>query len=114
MSLLHGGVIFIVDERKLVDYLLSVDHPAGRAKAAFFRRFGFTAAMPERLRQALLVHAMRATVLSEIDTPFGRKFVLDGPVYAPDGRAMNIRSVWFIELGEVSARLVTAYPSRGV
>jgi hypothetical protein len=30
-----------VRRRKVVDYLLSLTHPEGRGKAAFFRRFGF-------------------------------------------------------------------------
>ena len=36
-----------VDRAKVVDYLLSETHPAGRSKARFFRAFGFT---PRRWR----------------------------------------------------------------
>ena len=38
-----------VDEGKVAGYLLSKDHPDGRSKAAFFGRFGFTAARWELL-----------------------------------------------------------------
>jgi hypothetical protein len=31
-----------IDDRKLIDYVLSPEHPIGRFKAAFFRRHGFT------------------------------------------------------------------------
>jgi len=33
-----------VDQEKILRYLLSREHPDGAAKAAFFLRFGFTAA----------------------------------------------------------------------
>jgi hypothetical protein len=36
-----------------VDYLLSALHPGGRAKARFFRQFGFTAADWNVLADAL-------------------------------------------------------------
>jgi hypothetical protein len=47
----------VIDERKITHYLLASDHPAGRAKAAMFQRFGFAAADWQALRDALLVHA---------------------------------------------------------
>jgi hypothetical protein len=35
------------DERKVRSYLLSDNHPPGRAKAAFFRRFGASTFLQE-------------------------------------------------------------------
>jgi hypothetical protein len=46
----------IIAPAKITDYLLSEMHPVGRAKAQFFKRFGFRAAAPEELIQALLAH----------------------------------------------------------
>jgi hypothetical protein len=43
----------IVPERKITHYLLNPAHPAGGSKAAFFLRFGFTAAQWEQLAGAL-------------------------------------------------------------
>ena len=111
--MLPGAQFAIIEERKIADYLLSGSHPAGRAKAAFFRRHGFAAAAWTTLRDALLDHARTAPAISVADTPFGRKYVLEGPLAAPDGRAPRIRAVWFIEIGETRPRFVTAYPVRG-
>ena len=113
MIRLPGAQFAIIEERKIADYLLSSSHPAGRAKAAFFRRHGFTAAAWMTLRDALLDHARSAPVISAADTPFGRKYILEGALAAPDGRMPRIRTVWFIEIGETAPRFVTAYPVHG-
>jgi hypothetical protein len=63
----------IVDERKVTGYLLSDSHPAGRAKAAFLRRFGFSDADWAVLRHALLNHARTARVVAVSETEFGKK-----------------------------------------
>jgi len=103
----------IVEPRKITDYLLARIHPAGRAKAAFFARFGFTVAEWPRLRDALLDHARSAPIASAADTPFGKKYVLEGPLAAPDGRKPEVRAVWFIANGETIPKFVTAYPVPG-
>ena len=39
MNRLPNAHLAVVDERKVNAYLLSDSHPAGRAKAVFFRRY---------------------------------------------------------------------------
>lgn len=46
----------VIDQAKLITYLLSSAHPLGRHKARFFRRFGFSAAAWHKLAEALLKH----------------------------------------------------------
>jgi hypothetical protein len=101
----------IVDERKITYYLLSNNHPAGRAKAAFFRRFGFRATSWRRLRDALVDHAHTAEIIAVTETEFGKKYILEGPLASPDGRNPGIRGVWFVAIGDAAPRLVTAYPA---
>ena len=98
--------------RSLVN-LLSVDHPAGRAKAAFFLCFGFSTDRWEELRDALLAHAASARLVSVEHTAFGMKYILEGPLRSPTGRQPQLRAVWFVEAGEQVPRLVTAYPVPG-
>ena len=43
-------------------------------------------------------------------TPFGVRYVIDGPLFSPSLIALNVRSVWFISRGEVIPRFVTAHP----
>jgi uncharacterized protein DUF6883 len=102
-----------IDRRKITDYLLAASHPAGRAKAGFFLRFGFTTASWKVLQDALLQHAAASAVAVDIDTPFGKKYILDGPLPAPDGRRPRVRAIWFVAAGERVPRFVTAYPAPG-
>lgn len=99
-----------VSLRKLTDYLLSPAHPIGSSKAQFFLRLGFRQDDPERLRAALVRHARDSPVLARESTGFGSKYLIDGPLEGPAGRA-EVRSVWFFDEGSRSARFVTAYPA---
>jgi hypothetical protein len=101
----------IVRPEKITGYLLSPTHPQGRAKAGFFTRFGFALDSWEALASALLQHAADHEVAAVEDSPFGTRYIREGTIHAPDGRAPLLRSVWFIETGDETPRLVTAYPA---
>ena len=47
--------------------------------------------------------------LSE-DTPFGTRYIIEGPRITPNGRQLQVRAVWFIDEGGQAPRFVTAYP----
>lgn len=113
MSELPNAHEAIVDDGKISQYLLSTTHPAGRSKAAFFMRYGFTPANPVALRDSLMAHANSAPVVTTAATEFGTKYIAEGPLNTPDKRAPLLRTVWFVALGEVAPRLVTAYPVAG-
>jgi hypothetical protein len=100
-----------VPERKVTLYLLNPAHPAGGSKAKFFLRFGFTVAEWRRLADALLRHARENEVASTEQTAHGTRYVVEGPLMAPDGSRLNIRSAWYINLrGDSGPRFVTAHP----
>jgi hypothetical protein len=100
----------VISEGKLAGYLLSASHAYGRHKAAFFNRFGFSVDAWEILAQALREHASEHEVLAIEDSPFGRRYIVDGALAAPDGRRPRVRVIWFIETSEDVPHLVTAYP----
>ena len=100
-----------VPERKVTHYLLNPGHPAGGSKATFFLRFGFTVAEWQRLAEALLRHARENEVAAMEQTAHGDRYVVDGPLTAPDGSRLNIRSAWYINPGGGGIpRFVTAHP----
>lgn len=113
LGLLPNARLALVEEQKVVDYLLASRHPAGRAKAAIFQRFGFDVEKWTMLRDALVHHARTAKMMSVTENEFGQKYVLEGGLPAPDGRSLRLRSVWFVNTGEIVPRLVTAYPTPG-
>jgi hypothetical protein len=97
-------------QEKISGYLLSAAHRDGRHKAVFFQAFGFTADAPGVLAGALRKHGAEREVAGAEESPFGTRYVVEGIMEAPDGRAPAVRSVWFIGAGEEVPRLVTAYP----
>jgi hypothetical protein len=101
-----------VPRAKITDYLLSFEHEDGRAKADFFTRFGFSAARWLVMAAALKEHAQANEVNRVEDSPFGKRYVIEGAIKAPDGRKPLIRAVWFIGHSDTSPQLVTAYPLR--
>ncbi len=99
-----------VSRAKIVEYLLSAAHPAGRSKARFFTKFGFQPERWDTLSQALTQHALENDVRKADDSAFGTRYTVEGPLSTPDGRRPVVRSVWFVESGESAVRFVTAYP----
>jgi hypothetical protein len=65
-------------QEKITDYLLSPSHRDGRHKAAFFTAFGFTLENWQQLATALLHHANEHEVAREENSPFGKRYVIEG------------------------------------
>jgi hypothetical protein len=103
----------IVDGSKVIDYLLNPDHPQGAAKARFFIGGGFKREAPELLVEALKRHyrdnpeARRVTPRPRFS---GVSIIVDAPMMVPDGRSPWVRTVWVVDEGETTPRLVSAYP----
>jgi hypothetical protein len=112
LTSLPNGERAVVEQNKIIHYLLSESHPSGRAKAAFFRRFGYRKENWRLLRDGLLAHGCPGEIVEQIMTEFGMKYVIEGPLRTPDGRNPILRSVWIIEANESAPRFVTAYPGR--
>ncbi len=100
----------IIDVEKLQRYILSPAHPVGRFKAAFFRQFGYSAENWEEFERHLRGQILPRDVSRVEDTPYGRKFVVEGPLVNPAGEVMQIITVWVILKKESVPRFVTAYP----
>ena len=100
----------VVPREKVEGYLLSFTHRTGRSKAEFFSRFGFMAGSWEELARALVRHAAANEVAKTEDSAFGKRYIIEGPLDAPDGRSPLLRSVWFVEQGQTAPHFVTAYP----
>jgi hypothetical protein len=101
----------VISEGKLAGYLLSASHAYGRHKAVFFNPgLGFRLTLGRFLAQALREHASEHEVLAIEDSPFGKRYIVDGVLTAPDGRRPRVRVIWFIETSEDVPHLVTAYP----
>jgi hypothetical protein len=100
----------ILTERKITAYLLNSAHPAGGSKAAFFLRHGFSQTRWTELQSALLRHVQENETSKQEESRHGMRFIVDGPILAPDGTQLNIRSAWYIDPSSDIPRFVTAHP----
>ena len=110
MPTVPGCTQAIVEPTKVAAYLLSGTHPVGRAKARFFKRFGFRADAPDELMRALLAHVGAHAVAHTESFTYGIKYRVDGPLDSPDGRNPRVSTVWIVRRGETTPRFVTAFP----
>ena len=100
----------LVEDAKLVGYLLNPDHPHGVHKARYLGRFGFTSDDLDTARSALLEHGRSHDVARVSQTGYGPRYAVEGLLKTPDGRNPHVRTVWQMDDGEVAPRLITAYP----
>lgn len=100
----------VISDSKVSNYLLSETHAIGKSKARFFRSFGFNEANIEQFKQALSDLAQNESVTDTLESLYGVKYVIDGQLKTPNGITIHVRTVWIIEVGDDTPRLVTAHP----
>lgn len=98
----------LVEQNKIVDYLLN---PAkSRGKAEFFLGFGFSVDAWQVMAKALVEHGKSGIVSSVVESEYGTRYSIDGTLETPAGRRPRMRTVWIVENGTDCPRLITAYP----
>ncbi|HEV2971814.1 MAG TPA: hypothetical protein VGY55_17705 [Pirellulales bacterium] len=107
---LPNAHLAIVEQAKVVDYLLNPVHRYGASKARFFYLFGFRVERLEVLAVALRAHGQQNEVGKTRETGFGPRYEVEGELEAPDGRRPRVRTVWQMDDGQIAPRLITAYP----
>jgi len=73
----------VVEPAKVRGYLLSLQHPIGRAKAHFFQTLGFTQADWSKLQQALRELARSGEAELGEANAFGQKYAVRGILQGP-------------------------------
>ena len=108
MKLPHASVA-VVDREKITEYLLNREHPDNGGKADFFIALGFSIDKWETLAEALQQLAIRSEVSLSMESPHGKKYIVDAKIETPIGKTPIVRTIWIVDTGESIARLVTAY-----
>lgn len=107
--LLPAGEHAVVEDAKLLDYVLNPEHPIGRHHAKLFERLlGISRLNFQVLKEQLLEAAMSREVEAGNPSPFGQKFEMRIPVRGPRG-IRPVLAVWMYEHGRASPRLITCY-----
>ncbi len=103
----------LIEQSKIDDYLLNIDHVDGWSKAKFFLGRGFSLGEPEDLANALAQHAIANWPGRIATNAYATKHIVTGPLVCPDGTAPGVIAIWrLIDGGGTTASLVTAYPNR--
>ncbi len=100
----------VVERKKIVDYLLNPAHPDNGGKAQFFDRLGFRRKEWKILAEALRTLAAKTEVARRMKSSHGQKYVIIGSIQSPVGKSPLVQTVWIVDRGGDTARLVTAYP----
>lgn len=106
---LPNGDQAIVEDAKLLDYVLNPSHPVGGHHARLFASLlGISRQNHAVLRDALLAAARQADVQAGRASPFGRKYETRFPMIGPSGEK-TVLAVWIVETGVKRPRLITCY-----
>ena len=107
---LPNAHLAVVEQGKVVAYLLNPAHPDNGGKAAFFAMLGFDRGDWPRFAAALRRLAVTGEVAKAMESLHGTKYVVDGRIETPTGGSPMVRSVWIVDREFEAARLITAYP----
>ena len=100
----------LVERHKIVDYLMNPAHPDNGGEAAFFLSCGFNLERWQELASAFARLAVDFPIAKNMASQHGTKYILDGELRTPSGRSPRVRTVWIVDAGANTPRLVTAYP----
>ncbi len=100
----------LVERDKVRDYLLNPTHPDGFGKADFFTAMGFRRETWQVLADALRQVATDSPMTKSMTSIHGHKYIVDGLLQTPSGRTAMVRTIWIVDAGRETPRLVMAYP----
>jgi hypothetical protein len=107
---LPGADKLIVEREKIVDYLLNAAHPDNGGKARFFLDLGFARDDWQTLAAAFRKAVADRPVSKTMASAHGTKYIVDSHIESPSGKRSSVRTVWIVDLGLDTPRLVSAYP----
>jgi hypothetical protein len=108
---LPNAHLAVVEQEKLIGYLLNAAHPDNGGNASFFRMLGFYESDWPAFAKARHRLADAGELVKSLESAHGKKYIVDGWITAPSGRSAMVRSVWIVDRGLVAPRLITAYPA---
>ena len=100
----------LIEQEKIVEYLLNATHPDNGRKASFFQALGFSRRNWQTMSAALQKLAETSTVVKSMESPYGYKYILRGRIETPVGTNPSVQTVWIMDRGRNVLRFVTAYP----
>ncbi len=109
MSIFDNTDQVVIEQKKIIEYLLNPEHPDGRSEARLFLNCGFKRKDWQEFAKAIRIHARKATTTT-LETLFGMKIIAEGDLATPSGKTLSVRSIWIVVME--TPILVTLYPKK--
>ena len=100
----------IIAEEKILDYLLNQDHRRGGAKARLLVSIGYQRDEWKQLERDIREKHLTSDIKATIDTEYGIRYEIVGPLGVSGRRKIDFRSIWQVDTGTDTPRLITIYP----
>ncbi len=100
----------IIHPDKLRGYLLDADHKRGKSKAALLLSFGYAPGNWQQLENDLRQYHLTAEVTAVRETLYGLRYEIQAILITPNGRPLQVRTVWQIDKGTEYPRFITLFP----
>jgi hypothetical protein len=100
----------IIEQEKITNYLLDVEHKRGGSKARLLHSLGYNLENWQQLELDIRRTHLTGEVIESRETLWGNRFDIVAPLTGPSGDTVMLRSVWQIDLGLEYPRLITMYP----
>lgn len=107
---LPNAELAVIEQQKVQNYLLNLNHADGESKAKFFLARGFDGAAWQTMCDALRSQGQNNRVTKIVPTLWGTRYQVDCHCPTPDGANPCIRTIWEVSEQSDAPRLLTAYP----
>jgi len=98
----------IISESKVKDYLLSFRKRSD--KSQWLEKAGYNSENWKRLQQDIRMQLLiREAVLIQVNE-FGNLYEIKGKLNGPNGKSLQVRSIWMDEHGTKLTKFITMYP----
>lgn len=102
----------VIARTKVVDYLL--EWRPENDKSHFLGLAGYTIAHADQLADDIRAQLLPMEAMFEETTEYGIKYRISGGLIGPNGRRLQVDSIWMVEAASGVTKFITLYPTKGV
>ncbi|NET24777.1 DUF6883 domain-containing protein [Okeania sp. SIO1I7] len=101
----------IIEQSKITEYLLNIQHLKGGHKARLLIKFGYNINNWQQLEADIRENHLNADPEIVKETAYGISYEISAEILTPSGKLLNLKTVLQIDKGKEIPRLITAYPN---
>ncbi|MEK6804790.1 MAG: DUF6883 domain-containing protein [Nitrospirota bacterium] len=102
----------MIARAKVAGYLL--EWRPENDKSQFLGSAGYTVAQADQLVDDIRAQLLPVEALFEETNDYGTKYRISGTLIGPNGRRLQVESIWMVEAANGLTKFITLYPTKGV